>query len=361
MKRVSGVLISFVIFAGIYSAVFSVDDLRTQLEELKIKVLRLQQIFFDKNLQFGLRNNSEVKKLQEFLISKEYLKEGLNTGNFFSQTKQALRNFQQDNGLPATGYFGPLTRAKINEFIALTSVSAPITETISPQSVSQESQILPSQFQLLSKPNFNLREIERLVHSAINKERQSFGLAVLVWNDHLAQVALSHTLDQVGDNQETLHPNKACAYPYIRHEGFVSGLYLKDRLKNQNISYQVIGENIIIFPVAKNFIYRTTDPEPIKCPGVEDISILPDEQPEETIMRIKLNIDKRKDLLNSLPVVAWVNQEWLTPEEIAQDAVLKWMNSSGHRKQILTPEYLETGIGAAEINNYIIITQAFLR
>lgn len=71
----------------------------------------------DSNLYFGLSNNSQVSCLQEFLKNQgqDIYPEGLVTGNFGSLTQQAVIRFQAKNGIPTTGFVGPLTRAKINQ------------------------------------------------------------------------------------------------------------------------------------------------------------------------------------------------------------------------------------------------------
>lgn len=68
---------------------------------------------FGKNLYFGLRNNAEVMELQEFLIDQGYYA-GPVTGNFYLMTLQAVRKFQEANGVSRTGYFGPKSRAVAN-------------------------------------------------------------------------------------------------------------------------------------------------------------------------------------------------------------------------------------------------------
>jgi len=81
------------------------------------------------NLYYGLRNNQEVRCLQQFLKEQgpEIYPEGLITGNFFSLTLKAVIRFQEKYaseilhplGLTrGTGYVGKRTRAKINELIA---------------------------------------------------------------------------------------------------------------------------------------------------------------------------------------------------------------------------------------------------
>jgi uncharacterized protein YkwD len=52
--------------------------------------------------------------------------------------------------------------------------------------------------------------------------------------------------------------------------------------------------------------------------------------------------------------------DWSSPEEIAQTTVGGWMNSSGHRENILTPSFDREGIGIAIApDNKIYITEDF--
>ena len=68
---------------------------------------------FEHDLFFGMRNNAEVKLLQEFLHSRGFYNESI-TGNFFSLTRRAVIDFQKKEGIrPAQGYVGGKTRAKI--------------------------------------------------------------------------------------------------------------------------------------------------------------------------------------------------------------------------------------------------------
>ncbi len=69
---------------------------------------------FNTNLAFGSRGDL-VLQLQNTLISKGHLKNGLNTGYFGNATRLALKSYQKSIKLPQTGYFGPLTRAYLNK------------------------------------------------------------------------------------------------------------------------------------------------------------------------------------------------------------------------------------------------------
>lgn len=85
---------------------------------------------FENNLYYGLGNNSEVRCLQEFLKSQgmEIYPEGLVTGNFLTLTKAAVIRFQEKYrdeiltpiGLEeGTGFFGPMTREKVNQMLGI--------------------------------------------------------------------------------------------------------------------------------------------------------------------------------------------------------------------------------------------------
>jgi len=69
------------------------------------------------------RSGGEVTNLQSFLISRGHSIPAGATGYFGEQTRSALAQFQLQNGIsPAVGYFGPLTRSKVN---ALCTVQPP--------------------------------------------------------------------------------------------------------------------------------------------------------------------------------------------------------------------------------------------
>ncbi len=70
-------------------------------------------VTFSRNLAFGSRGE-DVKALQAYLISKGFLAAGLSSGYFGQLTKGALVKYQTSVGLPQTGFFGPMTRAKVS-------------------------------------------------------------------------------------------------------------------------------------------------------------------------------------------------------------------------------------------------------
>ena len=89
---------------------------------------------FNNNLYYGIRENTDVSQLQEFLTT-QGLYSGPISGNFFSLTLAAVEQFQTSQNItPAAGYFGPVTRTKMNALIdqqVQASNNQAITETSS--------------------------------------------------------------------------------------------------------------------------------------------------------------------------------------------------------------------------------------
>jgi len=68
----------------------------------------------DQTLYYGLKQNNEVRKLQQFLIDKGFLT-GSPTGNFFTLTLNAVKKYQASKKIITTGRVAFLTRRAINE------------------------------------------------------------------------------------------------------------------------------------------------------------------------------------------------------------------------------------------------------
>lgn len=108
------------------------NQLKAQLAQIEaaeeIESVSISCQKFEKNLFYGLRNDTRVRCLQEFLKAQgsEIYPEGLVTGNFLSLTKAAVIRFQEKYasdilapwGLTAgTGLVGSTTRDKLNELL----------------------------------------------------------------------------------------------------------------------------------------------------------------------------------------------------------------------------------------------------
>jgi len=81
---------------------------------------------FKQNLFFGMRNSSEVVRLQELLRTLGYFTYPSSTGNYLSVTVDAVKRFQKAEGLPPVGgYFGPQSRAAANRILAVRQKPTP--------------------------------------------------------------------------------------------------------------------------------------------------------------------------------------------------------------------------------------------
>ncbi len=121
MKKIQVILLS-VLFVAVPFGVGAVDTLAVSQ--------------FSTPLRFGTMNSPEVVNLQNFLIERGYLNYQA-TGNFLSLTKEAVTSFQRDNGLPTTGYFGPLSIQAANKVLLAKGKSNAIPAKVSVKSVAR--------------------------------------------------------------------------------------------------------------------------------------------------------------------------------------------------------------------------------
>ena len=118
---------------------------KTMLQALALTTAALLPLLvlsqpFEQNLYFGLRNNCEGVRLQEFLRSQGYFSEPVSTGNYFQRTLEAVRGFQKAQGLPAVGgYFGPQTRAVSNRILSQFRSSSPPPASATPPAPASQS------------------------------------------------------------------------------------------------------------------------------------------------------------------------------------------------------------------------------
>ena len=99
-----------------------IDALIHNIAYLQAELLKLQPTTgaFTYDLYYGLWNNAEVKRMQEFMISKGYLASGLNTSNYYLKTVEAVKAYQTAKSItPVNGRFGPLTRSAANADLSL--------------------------------------------------------------------------------------------------------------------------------------------------------------------------------------------------------------------------------------------------
>ena len=113
------------------TGVMTREQILAKIAEIQVLIVQLtaqlQQLLgtpsttakFNTDLSYGM-SGSEVKRMQEFMISKGYLKAGLNTGSYLSLTASAVKDYQIAKGITGpNGRFGPMTRAAANKDLGL--------------------------------------------------------------------------------------------------------------------------------------------------------------------------------------------------------------------------------------------------
>ena len=147
------------------------------------------------------------------------------------------------------------------------------------------------------------------IHELINVQRTAQGLAALATDPVLAGIAENHSEDMAAQN-------------YFSHES-LSGQTPTDRgtmagytCRKDYGSYYTIG-------IAENIFQNNLYTSVTSTNGV-------------------------------------LSYDWTSPEDIAQSTVDGWMNSPGHKKNILTPTYDREGIGVAiSSDDKVYITEDF--
>ncbi|EPA06096.1 CAP domain-containing protein [Candidatus Nitrosarchaeum limnium] len=163
---------------------------------------------------------------------------------------------------------------------------------------------------LSNKPLIDKLSLEKQVHQLTNQYRTQNGLAELDWDEKLAVIARNHSIDMAARN-------------YFDHEN-PQGQDPTDRANSQRYScHKTIG-NLIYDGIAENIFQNNL---------------------YDTVWRTNGVIS---------------SYEWNSQDELAQTTVSGWMDSPGHRQNILTKTYDREGIGIAiSSDDKVYITQDF--
>jgi len=164
---------------------------------------------------------------------------------------------------------------------------------------------------IYGKPDIDLTSLEAEIHRLTNIERTSKGLSPLLLDSQLSTIARLHSQDMAKNN-------------YFEH----------DNLKGQDPTDRGLQRG---YTCRKDYGSYYTE-------GIA-----------ENIFQNNLYDSKTV----TIPIGV-TSYEWNTLEELARSTVDGWMNSPGHRKNILTNGYDREGIGIAiSSDDKVLITQDF--
>jgi uncharacterized protein YkwD len=159
-----------------------------------------------------------------------------------------------------------------------------------------------------TKPVLRANDLERKIHALINRGRGKQGLSPLAWDESLSRIARGHSKDMASRSYFSHDSPEGHDFSFrYRQNGYTCSL----RVGN---TVHMGAENIFL-----NFRFNS---------------------------------------------VTTVNGEayydWNSEEQIAETTVRGWMDSPGHRKNILTPHWRSEGIGVfLSPDDKIYITQNF--
>lgn len=384
---VIGIFVPAVSFAATGSLFDSVINV------LQDKIFEFQRRVDDLKNTIDLRSEKDGKEFTEYLYEgkqgKEVIKlqkllsqypdiypEGVVTGYYGQLTKNAVLRFQKKYEISPVGVVGPETRSKLNQIVSSINRNSSSTSQqgggvmmtpepkaeIERDSVSTSVESLNLSHSLESKPNYNKDLIENKIQEEVNKKREERGLEKLEWDKDIYEVAKEHSEDQAEDSRALVDSDKPCSFPILRHEGFESGLTVGDRLESENIDYKKAGENLVLFPLSKNMIYRykVSEGKPKDCPELEQVDFSESDSIREKRALLNEEIQERKNILDSISEVEWINRQWKESDEIASQAVDMWMNSEGHRHNLLNSEFDKGSIGVSFVGDFIVVTHVLV-
>jgi len=160
-----------------------------------------------------------------------------------------------------------------------------------------------------AKPDVQVSSLEKRILEQVNAERQKAGLKPLLADPKLVEIARSHSKDMANRHYMAhVNPDGLAPTDRARTAGYVC------RETAGRYTYSGIAENIY-----QNNLYR-----------------------------------------RAITTGAQTVYEWNTENMIATTSVTGWMQSSGHRANILGSHYAKTGVGVAVSSDQkVYITQDF--
>jgi len=160
------------------------------------------------------------------------------------------------------------------------------------------------------QPDIRISSLERRVHDLINKERLDHELAALVSDERLSKIARGHSQDMAARDFFS-HTNPEGQDATAR--GKLAGFTCRKQVARNTFS-EGLGENLF-----QDNLYS----------------------------RIRISGNER-------------SYDWNTREELAAHSLKGWMNSPGHRRNILEKNYGQTGVGiAVSDDDKVYVTQLF--
>jgi len=168
---------------------------------------------------------------------------------------------------------------------------------------------LVATLQRQGQPEIRIADLEQRVHELINKERAKHKTETLRFDKELGELARAHSADMA----------KRKFFSHVNPDGRNA----TERGKRAGYTCQKVYTGYLTQGIAEN-IYQGN-----------------------LYSRIRITGNQR-------------SYDWYSAEEIAEEAVEGWMDSPGHRRNILEKAYDRAGIGIAiDAEDRVLVTQVF--
>ena len=160
------------------------------------------------------------------------------------------------------------------------------------------------------QPEIRIASLERRVHDLINRERLEHKLTPLTDDERLSKIARGHSHDMSArDFFSHVNPDGLDATARGKRAGYTCRKEIRSRTFREGLGENLFQDNLF--------------------------------------SRIRISGNER-------------SYDWKSLEEIAATSIKGWMNSPGHRRNILEKNYGQTGIGIAiSDDDKVYITQVF--
>jgi len=158
-KKILALALVFAFAFSFTTKAVTIEELQNQIQQLQLLLAQLQgaqvpsseRYCFNSDLEYKM-TSPDVKNLQIVLNKDPNTRvavsgagsPGQETNYFGSLTLAAVKKFQAANGIPTTGYVGPLTRAALNDKYCPPTPPTPPT-TVAPESTTTTTVVAPAE------------------------------------------------------------------------------------------------------------------------------------------------------------------------------------------------------------------------
>lgn len=225
--------------------------------------------------------------------------------------------------------------------------------------IEKEPSKIPEKIVRISKPELNIAKIESLIHDGINEQRATYGLIPLEYDSTISNVARAHSKDMAQNNYFE-HQSLTGTQPWDR--GFPYGYHTcgtKEAISLQS-QYDELSRQYDRYPrtMTDQSQYQQATALYNQLNAISSrLNSL--SQNKELFGGLAENISQNWTYDSITYINGVPSYNWNHDEDIAEKTVNGWMNSQGHRANILSGFHSE-GIGVAiASDDKVYITENF--